>query len=265
HKGAFGHVWVLGGARGFTGAPRLAAAGALAAGAGLVSIACPEDAYPAVAPGCLEAMVHGPETEGWRDADALVAGPGWGSAPDRKAWLFQALACAAPMVCDADALNMIAADHALREAVAARAGLTVLTPHPGEAARLLACGVAAVEKDRPQAALDLARAFDAWIVLKGVPTLIAAPDGRIWVNPFGSPALATAGSGDVLAGAIGALLARRDPRPLSPELAVPLAVALHGLAGEGEAVWRAGQIPDRLALWRIRLERGALAFGGNVC
>ncbi len=248
HKGALGHVWVLGGSPGLTGAPRLAAAGALAAGAGLVSIACPAEVWPVVAGASLEAMVHADDaTDGWRRADALVAGPGWGIA--RGALLEAALEVDAPLLLDADALNMLAADTGLQQRVAARATATVLTPHPGEAARLLACRTAEVESDRVAAALTLARRFRAHVALKGVPTLVAAPDGEIWLNPYGSPALATAGSGDVLAGVIGALLARGLPATV----ALAAGVGMHGMAGEMRGWHRAGELPDRIAALRERL------------
>ncbi len=256
HKGMFGHVWVLGGSQGFTGAPQLAARGALAAGAGLASIACPAEVWPVVAAATLEIMAHPDDAaDGWKQADALVAGPGWGRS--RAGLLDALLDVGAPLVLDADALNMLAADAGLQRKLSARGGVTVLTPHPGEAARLLGCAAADVERDRVAAALELARRFHAFVALKGVPTLLVdAACDRMLLSPLGSPALATAGSGDVLAGAIGGMLARRGDLRLPVMQALALAAGLHGRAGETPGLWRAGQLPERIARLRIALESG---------
>ncbi len=252
HKGDFGHVWVLGGSRGYTGAPRLAAAGAMAGGAGLVSIACPAEVWPVVAAGSLEAMAHVDEDAPWRDADVIVAGPGWGRA--RQALLAEVLETDAPLVLDADALNMLAADEGLRERLRERAGrgaASVLTPHPGEAARLLGTDASAVQGNRPATALKLAREGRCWAVLKGADTLVAAPDGRLWLCPFGGPRLARGGTGDVLAGLLAALIARGTRAGMLPADALARAllggVALHARAGEAAGWHRAGQLAERIA------------------
>ena len=246
HKKSFGHLWVLGGSIGYTGAPRLAAAGALAAGAGLVSITCPDDVYPVIAGSSLEVMVH-PEssapckTSDARIADAIVAGPGWGCGCGER--LKELLVTPLPAVLDADALNAMAADESFVETLRSRGALTVLTPHPGEAGRLLGSSSVDVQQDRFSAALELATKYRAWVVLKGAHTLVVSPGLRVWLCPFGSANLATAGTGDVLAGMIGALLAAS----IAPEVAIPAAVGLHAVAGEQEGWHRAGQLENVIA------------------
>ena len=240
-KQTFGHVWVLGGSVGYTGAPKLAAMGAQAVAAGLVSIACPDDVYAILASASLEVMVHPQSTAVWHGADAIVAGPGWGKS--QQGCLLGVLQSKVISVLDADALNMLAEDKVLATALRQREGLTVLTPHAGEAARLLDTNSAEVQKDRLASAMALVEKYHAWVVLKGANTLIASPDKEVWVNPFGSVNLARAGTGDVLAGAIAGMLATT----VQPELAVPAAVALHGMAGEKTGWYQAGQLADLIA------------------
>ncbi|MFQ5581824.1 MAG: NAD(P)H-hydrate dehydratase [Mariprofundaceae bacterium] len=240
HKKDFGHVWIFGGSTGYTGAPRLAALGAFACGAGLVSIACPDNVYPMIAASSLEVMVHPQDTAPWTDADAVVAGPGWGG--KQQDMLSTLLGAAMPLLLDADILNMISNDKTLQKKLAYREGMTVITPHPGEAGRLLGKASGDIQADRLAAVLTLAEQFHAWVVLKGADTLIASPQGNVWLCPFGSAKLAVAGTGDVLAGMIGGLLAQGR----EPEVAVPAAVALHGLAGEQEGWHLAGQLADRV-------------------
>lgn len=244
HKGSFGHVWVFGGSKGFTGAPRMAAMGAMAVHAGLVSIACPEDSYAVIAASSLEAMVHTQETDAWQSADAVVAGPGWGCS--QQTLLKKLLQSDLPLLLDADALNMLAKDKALLGLAVSRDGLTAFTPHPGEAARLLGCNAAEVQSDRPAALQRLVELLRGWVVLKGEQSLIGSPDGRIWLCPFGNSRLSTAGTGDVLSGMLGGLMAQG----LAPELALPGGVALHGRAGEEGGWYRAGQLPDQVAKFR---------------
>jgi len=236
HKRDFGHVWIFGGSQGYTGAPRLSASGAFAAGAGLVSIACPEDVYAIIAASSLEVMVHPQDSAPWRQADAILAGPGWGRA--RRAMLMELLAADTPLILDADALNMVAGDQELQAGLVSRTGMTVITPHPGEASRLLGISTGAVQADRLAAALTLAEEFQCWSVLKGSESLIANPQHDVWLCPFGSPRLATAGTGDVLAGMIAALLGHG----LKPEKALPAAVTLHALAGEQKGWHLAGEL-----------------------
>lgn len=228
HKGDFGRLLVIGGDHGTGGAALLAAQSALRCGAGLVSVATREAHAGAFLARCPELMTRGlasanqllPLVEA---ADVLVVGPGLG----QGAWGRSLLSAAAsrhpgPQVWDADALNLLAAG-----AVQARAGL-LLTPHPGEAARLLGCSTAQVQADRPQAALALARRYAAVVVLKGAGSLIASPEGELALCDHGHPAMAGAGLGDVLAGIIGALLAQGLPA----FAAACLGVWLHARAGE---------------------------------
>jgi ADP-dependent NAD(P)H-hydrate dehydratase / NAD(P)H-hydrate epimerase len=244
HKGSFGHVWVFGGSQGFTGAPRMAAMGAMAVHAGLVSIACPEESYGVIAASSLEAMVHPQATDAWQAADVVVAGPGWGCAQQKM--LEKLLQSDRVLLLDADALNMLAKDKKLLGSAAGRAPLTVFTPHPGEAARLLGCTTAEVQADRPAALHRLVGLLHGWVVLKGEQSLVGAPGGRIWLCPFGSSRLATAGTGDVLSGMLGGLVAQG----LAPEIALPGGVALHARAGEESGWYRAGQLPDQVAKFR---------------
>jgi NAD(P)H-hydrate epimerase len=240
HKKHFGHLWVLGGSLGYTGAPRLAAMGGFAVGAGLVSIACPDDVYPVIASSCLEVMVH-PQTQApWHGTDAVVAGPGWGVSCGT--YLEAVVDAGMPLVLDADGLNLLGNDASLMARLKARQAPVVMTPHPGEAARLLGTDTAGVQGNRLAAALTLSGRFGCWVVLKGADSLVVSPGRESWLCPFGSPRLAVAGTGDVLAGMIGGLLAQGR----APEVAVPAAVALHALAGESGGWHLAGELPEHI-------------------
>ena len=252
HKGSYGHVWVFGGSIGYTGAPRLAALGALAAGAGRVSIACPDNVWSVIAAGSQEAMVHPDSSAAWHETSTLVAGPGWGL--NQQALLSTLLASDKPLVLDADALNMIADSDELKQALAGREALTVITPHPGEAARLLKESVDEIQRDRKRSILRMTRKFACWVVLKGNETLIASPKGDIFLNPFGSPRLAVAGSGDVLAGMIGAQLASAENRGIDRGVLISATVALHGMAGEESGWYLAGELPEVVARLRQAIE-----------
>ncbi len=240
-KQTFGHLWVFAGSIGYTGAAKLAAMGAQAVGTGLVSMACSKDIYPILAASALEVMVHPQEHAPWQQASAMVAGPGWGKT--QQTIFTDILESNATVVVDADALNMLAEDDALCGALKARSALTVLTPHAGEAGRLLGKPAADIQKNRLTSALELVDKYQTWVVLKGAQTLIVSPQKYVWLNPFGSVNLATAGTGDVLAGVMGGLLAGG----LRPDVAIPAAVALHGLAGEQQGWYRAGQLVDLIA------------------
>jgi len=190
----------------------------------------------------MEVMVHDQDQAPWQQADAVVAGPGWGKAQRQQ--LSKLVASEQPLVLDADALNMLAEDDGLAGQLADRAAVSVLTPHPGEAARLLGMTAGEVQADRLHAVLRLAERFRSWVVLKGAGTLLVSPDTETWLSPYAAPALATAGSGDVLSGMIGALLARQ----LEAQQALTAAVTLHALAGvrmseESAMAWMAGEIP----------------------
>jgi len=226
NKGSFGAVTVAGGSAGMVGAVLLAGRAALRLGAGKVYVDCLGAPQLPVDPLQPELML-----QPGRDVppgDVLVAGCGMGSAPAALDRLALWLEHDGPALFDADALNALARDGTLRARLAARTRTTVLTPHPGEAARLLGLATAQVQADRVAHALRLARELQAIVVLKGAGSVIATPAGGYTVNPTGGPALASAGTGDVLAGMIGALLAQCA----DPLAAVRAAVWLHGRAAE---------------------------------
>ena len=226
HKGRFGNVVVTGGAAGMVGAALLAARAALRLGAGRV--------YVDAIDGSLDVDQQMPELM-FRRADSLdepfvtVIGCGLGDGAPARERLAQALQRTQPCVLDADALNLLAADRSLRSRhdASASAASRVLTPHPREAGRLLGVEASQVQSDRVEAAREIARRFGATVVLKGAGSIVATPD-RYWINPTGGPALASAGTGDVLAGMIGALLAQG----FAPTSAVLAAVWLHGSAAD---------------------------------
>ncbi|MBK8978504.1 MAG: NAD(P)H-hydrate dehydratase [Planctomycetes bacterium] len=228
HKGSFGTVLCVAGSRGMLGAAILAARGALRGGAGLVRAALPGaslDAFTVAVPAATTLDRDALGAEALLDgATAVVAGPGLGQRDAEAMLLRDVLArCAVPMVLDADALNLHAP---LRGSLPTRAP-TIVTPHPGEAARLLKSTVVAVQRDRAAAVRELARRSGGVAVLKGAGTLVC--DGeRSFRNTTGNPGLATGGSGDVLAGLLGALLAQG----LAPFDAACLAVHVHGRAGD---------------------------------
>jgi ADP-dependent NAD(P)H-hydrate dehydratase / NAD(P)H-hydrate epimerase len=167
----------------------------------------------------------------------LAVGPGLGMAPSAREHLVSALAGALPLVLDADALNLIAADTSLREALQQRGAPTLLTPHPAEAARLLGCDTREVQRSRVTAALELARSHRCGVVLKGAGSVCAWPDGRWAINTSGNPGMAAAGMGDVLTGILAALIAQG----VSAEAALELGVYLHGAAAD--AAVASGQGP----------------------
>lgn len=263
HKGDFGHVWVFGGSVGFSGAPQLAAQGALAAGAGLVSLVCDDDVWPVIATSSLEVMVHPRSRQSQRlpawSADALVVGPGWGL--NHVEDLTELLSVPTPVVLDADALNTLSEQNPLKQQLIDRNAVSVITPHPGEAARLLRISTQQVQQDRKAAVKALAQLLNCWVVLKGRFTLLGSPAGEVVLIPFGSSRLATAGTGDVLAGVVAAVLAkawRQHGNDMSPDQikqSVAVGVALHGMAGEQDFGYRAGQLVDQVAALRQSVEK----------
>ena len=236
------------------GAGRLAAHAALRCGAGLVTLAGDGEV---IAPDSVmtRSLDGGPLGDALAGKAAIVIGPGLGRGAEAIARVAEVLAAGVPAVIDADALNLIAAGNGL--ALSAAAGPVAITPHPAEAARLLGSTVAVVQADRFAAARTLAAATRAVVVLKGARTVVC--DGtHAWsspasafcsINPTGGPALATGGTGDVLAGAIGGLIAQR----LAPINAARLAVFLHGRAGDrlshtyGERGLMSSDLPDEIA------------------
>jgi hydroxyethylthiazole kinase-like uncharacterized protein yjeF len=236
HKGSNGSVAVVGGARGMAGAPILAARTALTSGAGRV-YACFVGDPPAFDAAQPELMCRSAQEFDFNDA-VLVVGPGMGTSSTSAEMLASALHSHSPTVLDADALNLLANSDTLRTQLAQRQAACILTPHPLEAARLLGISAAQVQADRPAAARALAAQLSATVVLKGSGTVIAARDGRIVLNTTGNPALATAGTGDVLAGLCGSLLAQGWP-----EWEAALAgVWLHGMAADVLVTEGAGPI-----------------------
>lgn len=245
HKGDYGSVAVIGGTDGMIGASILAARAALISGAGRVTLECRAEHAPHVDMVYPEIM-FATKPVNLEDFDALVLGCGLGTSAEAKARVIEALNCQKPLILDADALNIIAADIKLQDMVLARRAPTVLTPHPGEAARLLRRDTAGVTADRVAACRELAVQTGAIVVLKGAGTVISMRSSRTWINPTGSPMLATGGSGDVLAGMIGAMFAQGYDMVES----VLAAVYFHGLSTEGlEAGFTAGEIaPNAMAL-----------------
>ncbi|MFI8337443.1 NAD(P)H-hydrate dehydratase [Pseudomonas taetrolens] len=253
HKGQFGHVLLIGGDRGFGGAITLSAQAALRCGAGLVSLATRPEHVPAALTRLPEVMTLGVSSANQLmdvlvHASVLVVGPGLGQAPWGRSLLSAAAQTKMPQVWDADALNLLSnADFKLTSG-------SVITPHPGEAARLLGISTSQVQGDRPAAARALVKKYSVACVLKGAGSLIADVDGRLALCDHGHPAMATAGLGDVLAGVIGALLAQG----LSAFDAACLAVWLHARAGEQQGTMGRGlAASDLIPVIRQLLEEQA--------
>lgn len=239
HKGDYGHVLVVAGSVGKTGAAHLAAVSALRSGAGLVTVATPATCQPIIAGMGAEYMTHPiAEVAGGLSSEAvdvvlelardvIAIGPGLGQAPATQAFIAALVERAAvPLVIDADGLNAFARS---RGSLTGREGRDVIiTPHPGEMARLVGLPVNDVQAHRLEVARDLATSHHLYVVLKGHRTVIATPDGKLFINPTGNPGMATGGTGDLLAGMIAAWLVQL----LDAEAACKLAVFLHGLAGD---------------------------------
>jgi ADP-dependent NAD(P)H-hydrate dehydratase / NAD(P)H-hydrate epimerase len=278
HKGDFGHLLVVAGSIGKTGAAALAAGAALRSGAGLVTVATPEPCLAIVAAARAEIMTEplpatksGGLAEGGlsrllelvKDRDAVVLGPGLGQDPQTRA-LVQAFvpACPVPLVLDADGLNALAAGDARTLDALTRRAPTVVTPHPGEMGRLVRRSAADVQRERVETAVAFARATGAVVVLKGERTLVAEPEGRAAVTATGNPGMATGGTGDVLAGVIGALVARHGAL-----LAATAGVMVHGRAGDlaarvrGEEGMTAGDVLEALP---AAIEQVRRAAGGGA-
>lgn len=228
HKGSFGTLAIVGGNDSMVGAAILAGRAALHLGVGKVWVGLVAKTPPAVDWVQPELMLRTSESALADPSDALIVGPGLGADARARALLVLALARDVPLVLDADALNMIGADRTLAAAVTARQAPTAITPHPAEAARLAGTSTPAIQADRLSAALGLAARFNAATVLKGAGSVLAFPDGTWAINASGNAGLATGGTGDVLAGMLGALLAQG----VQLKDALRLAVCLHGAAAD---------------------------------
>ena len=228
HKGSFGTLAIIGGNDGMVGAAILAGRAALHLGAGKVWVGLATTSPPAVDWVQPELMLRSPKAVLADKPDALIIGPGLGIDARARELLATALSLPIPLALDADALNLVAVDGALATVVGARKAATALTPHPAEAARLMASTTSAIQADRLGAACALAVKFNAATVLKGAGSVLAFPGGTWAINASGNPGLASGGSGDVLAGMLGALLAQG----VEPEDALKLAVCLHGAAAD---------------------------------
>ena len=244
HKGSYGDVAVVGGAHGMAGAPVLAARGALHAGAGRVFVALLDagPGYDSVQPELMFRQAEGFDLTG----RTLVIGPGMGDSATAMRLLAKALDSDSPLLIDADAINLIGASPDLLARLAGRSAPSVLTPHPLEGARLLGMTTSVIQADRLEAAREMALRTRATVILKGSGSVIARPDGQIVINPTGNAGLATAGSGDVLSGICGALLAQGWP---AWEAAIG-AAWIHGAAadllvahGIGPIGMTAGELP----------------------
>lgn len=268
HKGTFGHVFVVAGSLGRSGAALLASRAALRTGAGLTTLACPESVLtagearpaeimtlplPETAERTLAARALDPLLAALKPAGAVAIGPGLSTQAETQAVIRELLArITVPMVVDADGLNALA-DHL--EPLRRPHPPMILTPHPGEMGRLTRLGSREVQRRRIELAIDFARIHQVVLVLKGARTVVATPDGRATVNSTGNAGMATAGAGDVLTGVIAALLAQGLP----VDQAARLGVYLHGSAGDliaaehGERGMLAGDLVDRIpsALHRL--------------
>jgi hydroxyethylthiazole kinase-like uncharacterized protein yjeF len=256
NKGNYGHALVVAGSRGKAGAAAMAGWGALRAGAGLVTVATPDDALPTVAsyrPELMTAPLAQTEAgtislrnfeynrfaELLRDKSVLALGPGLSMQVETQQFVLRALAdCPLPIVVDADGLNALAA--APSPPMERRSPALALTPHPGEMARLLGCTTAEVQADRLATARRAAQKFNAYVVLKGYHTIVASPEGPVYINSNGNPGMATAGTGDVLTGILAGLTAQFGIKDWARVLG--LGVYLHGRAGDLAAA-RVGEAP----------------------
>ena len=249
HKGEFGHVLVVGGEEGMGGAARMAGEAALRVGAGLVSVATRPIHVPAVLAARPELMCLGVENAGqlaplFGRASVIALGPGLGQTEWSRAMYAAAAASGLPMILDADGLNLLARSPDTRPD-------RVITPHPGEAARLLGQSAAEVQADRPAAARALQARYGGVAVLKGAGSIVAGGTGPLWICDRGNPGMASGGMGDVLTGAIAGLAAQVGDLALAARLGV-LAHALaadDAAAGGGERGLAAGDVLERLRPW----------------
>ena len=237
HKGRHGTTAIIGGSHGMTGAAILAGRAALLTGSGKVQLYCvaPTLTYDAEYP---ELMIQEAEGNQPVSADCYVVGPGLGQSQQATTLLSQALASDVPLVLDADALNLLAQNPEATRQIAQRPAETLLTPHPGEAARLLRWSIAEVQQDRIAACHALRQRYHCHVLLKGAGSLIMQQSGYYYLNPNGNPGMASAGQGDVLSGVIGGLVAQGLPL----FTAATLAAHAHATAGDQLAVQAEGYL-----------------------
>ena len=261
HKGTTGHVLVVAGSPGKTGAAAMTSISALRSGAGLATLGIAESLNPVLEPQVLEAMTaplpetqpgilgesaFGPLSQLMADKKCVAIGPGLGQAKDTKKLVGKIIETAGqPLVVDADGLNCLAGQTGLLKKSGAQ---IILTPHPGEMARLAGGSVGDVQQDRIKCAREFAVSFNVHLILKGANTVIALPDGRIYINSTGNAGMASGGMGDVLTGVLAGLIAQG----LSPEDACRAGVYLHGAAADrlareiGPRGYLAGEVMDAI-------------------
>jgi len=250
HKGDCGTILIVAGSFGMAGAAVLCARGALRSGAGLVRISVPEFLFPIMQTSIAEAtcVTRNLTHEMISGADAIVIGPGLGKEDDYGTLIQNIVeGCRKTVVLDADALNLIAKDQTVLHN---RKANLILTPHPGEAGRLLGMNAKEINENRENAVRELAESFNGIAVLKGAGTLVATPEGKTYINTTGNPGMATGGCGDVLSGVIAALAGQG----CSSEEAAAAGVYLHGKSGDmsgaklGEYGLTASDIASMMAL-----------------
>ncbi len=250
NKKDFGRVFILAGSRGLTGAAILTSFAALRAGAGLVTLGCPDKVYPVLARRHPEVMVHPfPSTPAGslaesgfsaisrflKTQDVMALGPGLGRHPNTERLIRKILLHSSiPLIVDADAVNALEGWGQLLKKCKK---IPILTPHPGEFVRAFSGKKPQTDQERKKRALETAHAFRIVLALKGYRTVVASPSGRIYVNPTGNPGMATGGTGDVLTGIIAALRGQG----MNPYNAACFGVYLHGLAGD-LAVRKMGEV-----------------------
>lgn len=240
HKGTYGHLLIVAGSTGKTGAAKMAAIAAVRAGAGLVTVAVPDSIAPAIESFTLEAMTfplassHGTLSAKCiqtlvdlsNDKSTILIGPGISTSMDNFEIISKLLSVGkVPVIIDADGLNSICSDLSVLKK---RSCDIIITPHSGEMGRLLGISAADVERNRIDVAVDFARKYNVYTILKGSKTILAMPDGNAFISPFGNPGMATGGSGDVLSGIIGGFIC--SGVQLSDALTTALIV--HGKAGD---------------------------------
>jgi len=229
HKGLFGTVAIIGGDTGMIGAPLLAARAALKLGAGCVHAGLLAENVPGVDMLQPELMLHSASAAlQLSGVDVFAIGCGLGTSISAQKILYEALMRNTALVIDADALNLLARQPDLQDDLRSRKAVSVLTPHPGEAARLLECDIKEIQAYRTAAVRELAQKFKCAVVLKGAGSLCATHPGKIYLNNTGNPGMSSAGMGDVLTGMIAAFISQG----MNADDAMLLAVHLHGAAGD---------------------------------